>query len=90
MYMVKERLAQFKANTRAFFKNEDGVVNRQAIYAILIAGFVGWLLITVTFGARLKRMLRKVPGVNMLFKTTRRVYRTATRRTTGRVVRRKK
>jgi len=88
MYMVKERLAQFKANTRAFFKNEDGLLNRQAIYAILIAGFVGWLFITVTFGARLKRMLRKVPGVKMIFgkaKTyTRRAASGARRRMTRR------
>jgi uncharacterized membrane protein len=79
MYMVKERLAQFKANTRAFFKNEDGSWNKQSVFAILIGGFIGWLLITVTFGMRLKRMLKKVPVINMLFKK-----KVVTRRTRAR------
>jgi hypothetical protein len=87
--MVKERLAQFKANTRAFFKNGEGAWNKQAVVAVLIAGFIGWLFITVTFGMRLKRMLKKVPGVKMLFGTTRRVARRA-RTTAKRVYRRKK
>jgi hypothetical protein len=87
--MVKERLAQFKANTRAFFKSEEGAWNKQAIIAVLIAGFIGWLFITVTFGMRLKRMLKKVPGIKMLFGTTRRVARRA-RTTAKRVYRRKK
>jgi hypothetical protein len=87
--MLKERLAQFKANTRAFFKTEEGAWNKQSVVAILIAGFIGWLFITVTFGMRLKRMLKKVPGVKMLFGTTRRVVR-RTRSTAKRVYRRKK
>ena len=87
--MVKERLAQFKANTRAFFKNEEGGWNKQSIVAVLIAGFIGWLFITVTFGMRLKRMLKKVPGIKMLFGTTRSVARRA-RTTAKRVYRRKK
>jgi hypothetical protein len=76
MQMLKDKFANFKANTMAFFKPE-GVWNRQAIIAVLIGGFIGWLIITVTFGMRLKRMLKKVPGVKMLFGTTKRVVRRA-------------
>jgi len=60
----------------AFFKPE-GQWNRKAIIAVLIGGFVGWLVITVTFGMRLKKMLKKVPGIKMLFSTTKRVVRRA-------------
>ena len=60
----------------AFFKPE-GQWNRKAIIAVLIGGFVGWLVITVTFGMRLKKMLKKVPGIKMLFGTTKRVVRRA-------------
>lgn len=74
--MLKDKFANFRANTMAFFKPE-GVWNRQAIIAVLIGGFIGWLIITVTFGMRLKRMLKKVPGVKMLFGTTKRVVRRA-------------
>jgi hypothetical protein len=76
MQMLKDKWSNFRANTTAFFKPE-GVWNRQAIIAVLIGGFIGWLIITVTFGMRLKRMLKKVPGVKMLFGTTRRVVRRA-------------
>jgi hypothetical protein len=76
MQMLKDKLASFRANTMAFFKPE-GVWNRQAIIAVLIGGFIGWLIITVTFGMRLKKLLKKVPGVKMLFGTTRRVVRRA-------------
>ena len=86
MQMLKDKVANFRANTMAFFK-PDGVWNRRAIIAVLIGGFIGWLIITVTFGMRLKKLLRKVPVLKMLFKTTqqarRRVgeaaYRTRTR-----------
>lgn len=71
--MVNERWARFKANTAQFFKPE-GMWNKQNIIAILIAGFVGWLLLTVTFGARIKRALKKVPGVKMLFGSAKRTY----------------
>ena len=71
--MVNERLARFKANTAQFFKPE-GMWNKQNIIAILIAGFVGWLLLTVTFGARIKRALKKVPGVKLLFGSAKRTY----------------
>jgi uncharacterized membrane protein len=71
--MVNERLAQFKAKTAQFFKPE-GMWNKQNIIAILIAGFVGWLLLTVTFGARIKRALKKVPGIKMLFGSAKRTY----------------
>lgn len=75
MDMLKDKLQAFKHNTKAFFKTPEGGWNRQAVIAILIGGFVGWLVITITFGARLKKMLRKVPGIKMLFGTTRRVVR---------------
>ena len=90
MQMLKDKWANFRANTMAFFKPE-GVWNRQAIIAILIGGFVGWLIITVTFGMRLKKMLRKVPVIKMLFKTTRQARRRvgeAAYRTRARVTRR--
>jgi uncharacterized membrane protein len=77
--MVNERWAQFKANTKAFFKSPEGAWNRQAIIAILIAGFAGWLLLTVTVGARIKRALKKVPGVKMLFGSAKRTYTRARR-----------
>lgn len=70
MQMLKDKWANFRANTMAFFKPE-GQWNRKAIIAVLIGGFVGWLIITVTFGMRLKKALKKVPVIKMLFKTTR-------------------
>lgn len=92
MEMLKERLAAFKANTMAFFKPE-GQWNRRAIFTVLLAGFIGWLFITITFGMKLKALLRKVPGVKMLFKTTRRVAsraRTGARSAAKRVYRKRK
>ena len=74
--MLKDKWANFRANTMAFFKPE-GQWNRKAIIAVLIGGFVGWLIITVTFGIRLKKLLKKVPGIKMLFGTTKRVVRRA-------------
>lgn len=74
--MLKDRLAAFKANTLAFFKPE-GQWSRKAIVIALVAGFIGWLVITVTFGMKLKALLRKVPGVKMLFKATRRAATSA-------------
>jgi len=41
------------------------------LYAVLIGGFIGWLIITLTFGTKLKALLKKVPVVNMLFKPVR-------------------
>jgi len=76
MQMLKDKWANFRANTMAFFKPE-GQWNRKAIIAVLIGGFVGWLIITVTFGIRLKKLLKKVPGIKMLFGTTKRVVRRA-------------
>ena len=84
MQMLNDKWANFRANTMAFFKPE-GVWNRQAIIAVLIGGFVGWLIITVTFGARVKRVLKKVPGIKLLFGTRSRVrhYRAAAQRRRG-------
>lgn len=71
---MKEKWLLFKLNTIGFFTDEystpEGTVrkpNRQNITAVLIAGFVGWLLLTATVGASLKRTLKKVPVIGMLF-----------------------
>lgn len=74
--MMKAWWNEFKENTKDFFlnpeRNPDGTrmpgVNKQNVTAILIAGFVGWLLLTLTVGRRVKATLKKVPVVNMLFK----------------------
>ena len=73
---MKQWLYEFKENTKDFFlnpnRNEDGSrmkgVNKQNVTAVLIAGFVGWLLLTITVGAKVKATLRKVPLIKMLFK----------------------
>jgi len=85
---MKDWFYNFKENTKDFFlnpeRNPDGSrmpgVNKQNVTAVLIAGFVGWLLLTLTVGARLKRTLKALPIVGMLFKKT----RSATRRTARR------
>ena len=86
--MSKEALNNFKENTKDFFLNPERDVdgsrmpgyNMANVYAVLIAGFVGWLLLTVTFGARIKRTLKKVPVVGAIFpKAKQRVRRTAQR-----------
>lgn len=67
---------EFKENTKDFFlnpeRNPDGSrmpgVNKQNVTAVLIAGFVGWLLLTLTVGASVKRTLKKVPILKMLFR----------------------
>lgn len=75
--MLKDKIARFRANTMTFFKTPEGAWNKQAVIAVLIGGFIGWLFITVTFGKRLKMMLKKVPGLKMVFGTTKRVVRRA-------------
>ena len=70
--MSKEMMKDFRQKAMAFFySEEDGVKtwNKGNLYAVLIGGFVGWLVLTLTFGRRLKALLKKVPVVNMLFKT---------------------
>ena len=65
-------MKDFRQKAIAFFySEEDGVKtwNKGNLYAVLIGGFVGWLVLTLTFGRRLKALLKKVPVVNMLFKT---------------------
>lgn len=72
--MSKEMMKDFKQKAKDFFyKEEDGVKtwNTGNLYAVLIGGFVGWLVLTLTFGRRIKAFLKKVPVVNMLFKTKR-------------------
>jgi len=90
--MSKEMFNNFKENVKDFFlnpeRNPDGSrmagYNMQNVYAVLIAGFVGWLLLTLTLGARLKALLKKVPVVSMLFKKSAPRRRTATRRAPAR------
>lgn len=70
--MSKEMMKDFRQKAMAFFySEEDGVKtwNRGNLYAVLIGGFVGWLVLTLTFGRKLKALLKKIPVVNMLFKT---------------------
>lgn len=72
--MSKEMMKDFRQKAMNFFYTEvDGVKtwNRGNLYAVLIGGFVGWLVLTLTFGAKIKALLKKVPVVNMLFKTKR-------------------
>jgi len=80
MQMLKDKIAQFRANSMAFFKTPEGAWNKQAIIAVLIGGFVGWLIISITFGRKLKMFLKKVPGFKLLFYKKRQV--TASGRTT--------
>ena len=80
--MSQEMMKDFRQKAMAFFYSEaDGVKtwNKTNLYAVLIGGFVGWLFLTLTFGRKLKALLRKVPVVNMLFKkpSIRRVTRRA-------------
>jgi hypothetical protein len=70
--MSKEMIKDFRQRAMDFFYTEvDGVKswNKSNLYAVLIGGFVGWLVLTLTFGRKLKALLKKVPVVNMLFKT---------------------
>ena len=72
--MSKETMKDFRQKAMNFFYTEvDGVKtwNKGNLYAVLIGGFVGWLFLTLTFGRRIKALLKKVPVVNMLFKTKR-------------------
>lgn len=69
--MGKEMMKDFRQKAMDFFYTEaDGVKtwNKGNLYAVLIGGFVGWLVLTLTLGARLKAFLKKIPVVNMLFK----------------------
>lgn len=66
---------EFKRKTIQFFtieENQNGEIvrkaNKQNVTAVLIAGFVGWILLTATLGARIKRTLKKVPIIGMVFK----------------------
>lgn len=79
-------MKDFRQKAKDFFYKEEGGVktwNKGNLYAVLIGGFVGWLVLTLTFGQRLKALLKKVPVVNMLFKT-----RSAPRRRPASAVRR--
>lgn len=70
-----EKWNEFKEDVKDFFlnpeRNPDGSrmpgLNKTNVTAILIAGFVGWLLVTITFGAKLKATLKKVPLIGGLF-----------------------
>lgn len=90
--MSKAMWNEFKENTKDFFlnpeRNPDGTrmpgVNKQNVTAVLIAGFVGWLLITATVGARLKRTVKKLPIIGNIFFVKKKVgpnkYKTVRRR----------
>ena len=72
--MSKETMKDFRQKAMNFFYTEvDGVKtwNKGNLYAVLIGGFVGWLFLTLTFGRRIKALLKKVPVVNTLFKAKR-------------------
>ena len=72
-------MQDFKTKTLAFFKDEAGQWRKGNITAILIGGFVGWLLLTMTIGGKLKATLQKVPLLGGLLK--KRAVRRASRRT---------
>jgi hypothetical protein len=80
--MSKQKMENLTKDVKAFFyKQDEGgkkVWNKSNLYAVLIGGFVGWLFLTITFGSKLKALLKKVPVVNMLFKS--KTYRKARRR----------
>jgi hypothetical protein len=84
--MSQDLMYKFKENVKDFFLNpaRDTEGNRLPgynmpnVYAVLLGGFIGWLVLTLTFGAKLKALLKKVPVVNMLFKS--KPYRRARRR----------
>lgn len=84
MERLKAMIAQFRENTRGFFKTEEGALNKKALFAVILAGFVGWLLITVTFGAKLKKALKKVPLIGSVFPKAKRVVRRVKRRSPAR------
>ena len=96
--MSKMMFDNFKENTKDFFLlPDDGSgakrkPNLKNVYAVLIGGFVGWLIITLTFGTKLKALLKRVPVLNMIFpKAKARVQRARTayrkRRTTRKTMR---
>lgn len=72
-----EATQSFKEKALDFFYEPlaEGETKRKMkmgpLYAVLIGGFIGWLVITLTFGTKLKALLKKVPVVNMLFKPVR-------------------
>ena len=82
--MSQEMMKDFKTKAMDFFYYPvitEGVKRKMRLgnlYAVLIGGFIGWLFLTLTFGAKLKALLKKVPVVNMLFKS--KPYRVARRR----------
>jgi hypothetical protein len=67
--MSKEMFNNFKYKVQDFFlnpeRNTEGErlpgVNKANVTAVLIAGFVGWLLLTRTVGAKLKKTLKGIP-----------------------------
>lgn len=83
----------FKYKVQDFFLNPerdtDGNrlpgLNKANVTAVLIAGFVGWLLLTRTVGAKLKKTLKGIPVLGGVLvgktKTVVRKARTRARRT---------
>ena len=72
-----ETKVSFKEKALNFFyepSEGEGIKRKmkmEPVYAVLIGGFVGWLVLTLTFGTKLKALLKKVPVINMLFKPAR-------------------
>jgi len=87
--MSKELVKRFREKTMSFFytENAEGVKtwNKGNLYAVLIGGFVGWLVLTLTFGRQLKATLKKIPVIKLLFGNRARVrnYRAAAQRRRG-------
>jgi len=91
--MSKEMFNNFKYKVQDFFlnpeRNTEGErlpgVNKQNVAAVLIAGFVGWLLLTRTVGAKLKKTLKGIPVLGAVLvgktKTVVRKARSRARRT---------
>jgi len=67
--MSRDMFNNFKYKVQDFFlnpeRNTEGErlpgVNKTNVTAVLIAGFVGWLLLTRTVGAKLKKTLKSIP-----------------------------
>jgi len=78
--MSKLMIENFKESTKDFFLlPDDGSgskrkPNLRNIYAVLIGGFIGWLVITLTFGTKLKALLKRVPVLNMVFPKVKQRY----------------
>lgn len=76
-------MQDFKTKSIAFFKDENGNWRKGNITAVLIGGFVGWLVLTMTIGGKLKSTLTRLPLIGGLLKK-RRAKRSSPRRNSKR------